>query len=913
MSISACLFSFLLVGSMNFKALPLEETGLNVETICQDSMGNMWYGGIDGLTKYDGKRYTHFKYGAGFQDCDPDSHIYKLLCDRNGVIWAAHISGLSVYDGNSLSFDSFPSPGGSITDLIQVSDGLFLLIVGRQLWLFDYGRKQFSRSGIPDELLSLTVTAIYDNNGDIYIAADDGRIYLTTSHFNPPQEFASIGCKVNCILKNEDTIWAGTEGKGLWTVSDQARQVDNGSTDIVKSLCLDRNGLLWIGTKNGLKILENGVFHAFRYEYYTPGSISHDSICDIFIDWQGTMWLGTYFGGVCYYTPQSSQFETIVSKPGSKELSGNVISDIVEDKDGSLWIGTNSGGLNHMLADGTFEHISSGGDNPVDVKCIFISPATGRIYVGADRSEILLLDRKKKALKPLGMGGPNSSYGCYAMVDNLRGGFFACGSDGLYEFDEKSGHFSKLYISEDVSNIKSMMLDSRGTLWIGKKYGVSALETKTGMVLQFPEVLSSIQYVEAFIEDADGKIWMASNTGVYTFDSASQEVVSFSERDGLPDHVIHGIEQDSAGVLWISTDNGLCRLDPSDNSAWTFTTADGLLDNRFTPFAHCRARSGKMYFGSLHGIISFNPSAVTMHSEMVDPVISGVEVNGAWRSVSDGRLLLRPSERDVAFIFSCPDYISADNGKFFYRLDGVDADWCEAGKDWRAVYLALRPGDYTFRLQYRNSAGVSNESQAVLHLKLRAPWYNTYAARMIGVILLLVGVLAVFIWLLSRKDKEYKAQIEQERSDLLRSFSLEFVKMGANKTADKDAVVERNYNKTDEAFMRQAMNVATENIGNPDFSIDDFAAKMLMSRSNLNIRVKALFGVSPLDFLKTVRFNEACRLLKEDKYSVAEISYKVGFASPSYFTAAFRHFMGCTPREWLRDNPPDIPGSQSPR
>ena len=902
MSILTCLISAVLASSLYFKALPLEETGLNVATICQDNIGNMWYGGIDGLTKYDGKRYTHFKYGVSQNESDPDTHIYKILCDNNGLIWAAHISGLSLYDSGSVSFVSFPSPGGSLTDLIQLSQTSYLLISGKQLWIFNYGQKTFTRDGIPEELLTITATTLYDNGTDILIGTEDGDIYLTTAQFTSPLKIAQIGCKVNCILKDGEKIWAGTEGKGLWEVRESAWQVENGTNDIVKSLCLDRNGLLWMGTKNGLKILEDGSFHSFHYEYYTPGSISHDSICDIFMDWQGTMWLGTYFGGVCYYTPQSSQFESIVSKPGTKELSGNVISDIVEDRDGSLWIGTNSGGLNHMLPDGRFEHIRSGGDNPVDVKCIYISQHTGRIYVGADRSEILLLDRRSNALKPLGLGGPQNSYGCYAMVDNLHGGFYAGGSDGLYEFDEKSGHFSKLYISEDVSNIKSMMLDSRGILWIGKKYGVTALETKTGMVLGIPEVLSSLQYVEAFLEDAGGKIWMASNGGVYTYEQSSGEVVSYTERDGLPDHVVHGIEQDSSGVLWISTDKGLFRMDPSDGGSWTFTTADGLLDNRFTPYAHCTTRSGKMYFGSLHGVICFNPLDITMYSEMVNPVISGVEVNGALRTINGDKLVLKPNERDVVFVFSCPDYISGDNGKFFYMLDGVDADWCEAGKDWRAAYLALRPGEYTFRLRYRNSAGVSSDSLALIHLRLLAPWYKTYAARTTAIVLLILGILALFVWLLSRKDKEYKAQIEQERSDLLRSFSLEFVKLGADRNAGKFIPSGTTFTKSDEEFMKQAMNVAKENIGNPDFSIDDFAAKMLMSRSNLNLRIKAKFGVSPLDFLKTVRFNEACRLLLEDKYSVAEISYKVGFATPSYFTAAFRHFMGCTPREWLRMN-----------
>ena len=74
---------------------------------------------------YDGKRFTHFKYSSQLEACDPDSHIYKLLCDDDGQIWAAHISGLSVFDGSNLSFDSFPSPEGSLTNLIQLGHGKY--------------------------------------------------------------------------------------------------------------------------------------------------------------------------------------------------------------------------------------------------------------------------------------------------------------------------------------------------------------------------------------------------------------------------------------------------------------------------------------------------------------------------------------------------------------------------------------------------------------------------------------------------------------------------------------------------------------------------------------------------------------------------------------------------------------------
>ena len=897
MGILSLILASLLSGNIFFKSLPLEDAGLNVSTICQDRMGIMWFGGIEGLTRYDGRHYSHFRSRNKY---DPDSHVKKLICDADGNVWAAHFGGLSRFDRETNTFINFPAPSGALSDVLQISPKKFLLISGRQLWLFDSDGQSYSRDGLPATLLSAKISSLAKDGNIISIGTSDGTVFQTsTSLGGECRELTSTQYQINCILPEKGgKLWLGTEGKGLWVYDGEIRQLEKDRSDFVRTLCLDRSGNLWIGTKNGLKIMEGDTVHEFHYDYYSPGSISHDSIVAIFMDGQGSMWMGTYYGGVCYYTTQSSQFSSIVSRPGKGNLSGNVISDIVEDQDGSLWIGTNSEGLNHMLPSGKFEHFGSEGDVPVDIKSIYISPRSGQIYIGADRSDLLLLDRKKKSLHPFGDEGCRS---CYAIVDDLHGGFYAGGENGLFHYDEKTAFGARVYISEDVSNIKSMKLDSRGILWIGWKYGLTALQTGSGKVIGLPEQLLSLQYVEAILEDRSGKMWIGADNGLFSYNLASGEIESFSE-DILPDRVIHGIEEDESGVLWVSTDNGLWRFDPSTGDKWTFTTADGLLDNRFTPYAHCLTRDGRLFFGSLHGIVSFDPKTITMHSETVAPVISGIEINGLLRGVPADNIVLKPNEKDISFSFSSPDYISLNNGRFFYKLEGMDESWHEADVDWLATYRSLRPGEYTFKLKYRNSSGVSSETEAHVHLKLLAPWYQTYAARLTGIILLLLVVLALFIWMLSRKDKEYKAEMNKVRSDLLRDFSLEFVKFGSNHTEGKESSVATSFNSSDEVFMRQAMKVVKENIDNPEFSIDDFASNMLMSRSNLNLRVRALFGVSPLDFIKTVRFNEACRLLLSGKHSVSEISYKVGFATPSYFTAAFRRFLGCTPSDYIREN-----------
>ena len=896
------LLALILAGTRQFTPLPLDETGINIETVCQDSLGNIWLGGIDGLRRYDGNRYMRFKSGLPSDAFAPDSHIYSIVCDEKGLVWVAHINGVSQFDSSTQTFRNYPAPAGSVSYLLPLTGHRYLSGSEKRLWIFDKEAGRFTREGLPETLIAEVVTAVYKYGNTVYLGTDDGRILMTDDRLSDVRAIqADFGyCQINCLLQDSPShLWVGTEGKGLWEVS-----LPDGSTrtavraGIIKSLCTDNDGALWIGSKNGLYILQDGVFSTYHYDYDTPGSITHDSISDIFRDSQGTMWLGTYFGGACYYTPYSYQFTNIVSRPGAGNLAGNVISDIVEDHDGTLWIGSNSGGLNHLLKDGSFELIRSGGDSPLDVKCIYISPQTGRVYIGADRSEIMTLDRKTGTLKTLGPGGPQSTYGCYALVDSGHGGFYTIGNDGLYEYDEKSGRFSKIYAGEDITNVKSMMLDSRGILWIGKKFGVIALQTDTGEALTLPEVLLSIQYIEDFHEDARGTIWLGSNSGLYAYDPVSGDVSSYGEEDGLPDRVVHGIEEDASGVMWVSTDNGLWCFRPSSGENWTFTTADGLLDNRFTPYAHCYTNEGKMYFGSLHGMVSFDPLSVSMHRETVAPVLSGIEVNGIWRGVPTDNLILRPKERDITFQFSSPDYISGKNGRFYYKLEGADKDWIEAGTDREAVYHGLKPGNYTFLLRYRNSSGAYSEASPC-RIRVRAHWYETVAARMTGIVLLILAVFAGITWLLSRKEEEHKVEMEKVRSDLLRDFSLEFVGIGANKTLDKESSVAKVFEKSDENFMRQAMKVVRDNIDNQDFSIDDSAARMFMSRSNLNLRVRALFGVSPLEFIKTVRFNEACRLLLEKKHSVAEIGYMVGFATPSYFASAFHRFMGCTPSEYI--------------
>lgn len=105
---------------------------------------------------------------------------------------------------------------------------------------------------------------------------------------------------------------------------------------------------------------------------------------------------------------------------------------------------------------------------------------------------------------------------------------------------------------------------------------------------------------------------------------------------------------------------------------------------------------------------------------------------------------------------------------------------------------------------------------------------------------------------------------------------------------------------TDEKFLTNVMAVIEENIEDENFSLDDFARKMNISRSILNNKLQSLTNQTPIEFVRNIRLKRAARLLTLNAYTVSEISFKVGISAPRYFSTIFKKQFGMTPKEYAR-------------
>lgn len=114
-----------------------------------------------------------------------------------------------------------------------------------------------------------------------------------------------------------------------------------------------------------------------------------------------------------------------------------------------------------------------------------------------------------------------------------------------------------------------------------------------------------------------------------------------------------------------------------------------------------------------------------------------------------------------------------------------------------------------------------------------------------------------------------------------------------------------DYQTGDKEFLEQAFHCVEQHIQDSDFDIVQMASELCMSRSTLSRKLKALTGLTPLDFVRNIKLKYACSLLKT-RIGVADVAYSIGISSPKYFTKCFKEAFGLTPSDYQAQSLNDI-------
>lgn len=104
--------------------------------------------------------------------------------------------------------------------------------------------------------------------------------------------------------------------------------------------------------------------------------------------------------------------------------------------------------------------------------------------------------------------------------------------------------------------------------------------------------------------------------------------------------------------------------------------------------------------------------------------------------------------------------------------------------------------------------------------------------------------------------------------------------------------------EADREFMEKVRTLVEDNISDESFSVDIMCDRLNMSRSALLRKIKSLFGLSPIEVIRTIKLKKAAELIQDGRYRISDVCYMVGIATPSYFSKLFFKQFGMTPKDF---------------
>ncbi len=792
---------------IHFSHIGLEE-GLSHSTIFsinQDKEGNLWFVTYDGVNKYDGYNFTVYRH----QYTNPNSIASDIsrciTVDDSDRIWVGTREGLSLYNHHKDMFSNYYYKKNglnvAVTSIVPIKKDWLMLGTSEGILLFDVQKECFLSDTLPSSLHGLQPIVLVRQDDCIYIGAEGG-VYIYTLSNGILEKLVDIpaGIKVHAILcQMFNRIWLATEGDGLYLYNVKTKELRNYryedgksglNSNYVRSLALDTENRLWVGTYGGLNIYKEGTdsFLSFKSSEIQEGSLSQNSVRSIFRDSQGGMWLGTYWGGLNYYHPLCNRFQRIKHVPFLNSLSDNVVSCIVEDNKHNLWIGTSNGGLNYYdNASQIYKNYLFNSDNQdvpfKDIKTVYVDEEQDKVYVGAHAEGMMALHRKSGHIEYYNRHNSNlPSNNIYSIISDGDGGLWVASLEYLLHFDVNSRSFTIVDEDRDGHQLKQynhlLFRDSKQRIWAGGEMGISVFNQAGTSLLantdfQIAPVLKQAS-VNCFYETSE-YMWIGTRNGLFALKENDKQFLQYTTADGLPSNVVYGILEDAYGHLWISTNQGLSCLNPESRKFRNFTIMDGLQGNQFNAGAYCRKDNGYMLFGGVNGITSFRPETLIDNPYTPKPIINKLFVYNKEVLPDDetgilkesiayvDHITLSSSQNSFAISFVVSNYIAGKHNTFAYKLEGYNDVWYKQNDISLVSYSNLPAGDYTFCIKAANNDGKWNEEPAMLHIRILPVWYCTWWALSLFALsfaLLVFGIVR-FFWL----RKSMQAEIRMERLD----------------------------------------------------------------------------------------------------------------------------------------------------
>ncbi|MEX2603001.1 MAG: two-component regulator propeller domain-containing protein, partial [Gracilimonas sp.] len=752
----------------------------HITSLYSDSTNTLWITTRNGVYKYypetgEIKTITEYDYNTE----TIVNNYNSIKPDRDGNIWVSNnFRGMLKFEGLTDEFREVDISGvthlrrGGIssifTDFIIDNSGIFWFgTLNEGLMKYDpisnpfrhYPIDETSKTGLSGSgAFGLLVSEVRPNT--VYIGTRAGWLNILNRETETIERYTYLnvndmfGGSIRSIAENEDgSLWLGTWGDGLIETNSQYQEINRYTNDpesftglsgnAVRVLKKHPNGDLWIGTDFGLNVLESDTRQIKRIQNIftrTYPKQLYDIANSLYTGEQAISRIAQVDDNadLSQSVNIESAGEYLIVATGEGDANGMYDFGWLENDEGVIiWSAEN--------LDDTF-HAGGGIKNRGRIDLISLDAGTVHLRYKSDDSH---------SFDSWNVEAPT--------FINLWGIALVKIDDQNTQADIRENlqqPNNDLYING--SSIRDIQIDVKDNniLWISD-FGLSKINLTDNTVHTYnhnPEDQNSISsdLIYGIYQEPTGALWLATDQGLNHFDTDTDTVIRYTEKDGLPTNFTEAILPGENGGLWISTQNGLSQMIPSESigkvTFINYNASDGIGGENFIGLIADKTDDGTYYFGGEHGLTEF----ANIQANLTPPQMFISDIKISNKSVLEmgensplnnslfktDHLDLSYKQNDLSFDFSALHFGNPQKNQYAHMLDGFDENWIYDNRNF-ASYTNLEPGEYTFRVRGSNSDGIWNEEGRSISISIASPWWKTIWAYSFYLMLLIGGVISV--------------------------------------------------------------------------------------------------------------------------------------------------------------------------
>jgi ligand-binding sensor domain-containing protein len=738
------------------------ENGLpqnSVNSITQTKDGYLWLATFDGLVRFDGLKFKTFNTTNTPEF--KSNGIKKLFTDSEDRLWIISSDGnLIEYHKGEFTAHSLPAKLNIEVNVIVDFENESVLVLCSNNKFYRLQNKHFTEisfgnlkkinsiqtlntnqlyiatenglySYINEELSEFpqfkgkAISELYRSPFSEVIVNDEHKLYAVHANSCKFLQFQADLSKLGnytlgyndekklCVL-TENGVLLLSENGSSW-ISAQSGLSSNST----RSIFVDREKNLWIGTNNGgLNKLKPKLFKAYSKE----NGMFNDGATAILESWNGSIYIGNNCGGV-------SEFFRNRFQQRLKQAKDKCVWSLMEDSGQDLWLGTYGGGIykydktnpqnNYTVKDGLSSNVIFSIFQDTK-QTVWVGTATGlNSYSGNNFTRV----------------DSSFHHSVTYIYEDKNGELWLCTDIGLATV--KNNKIIAKDKSKGFKNTATRFIyeDTEGIFWIGT-HGSGLARIKNGKTFYYNDHTTQLdKNVWSIAEDKNGNLWMPSNSGMY--------VVDKKELNDLAD-----INSRELNPILLSKEDGLKSIE---------------FNGGFQP-SMLKSSTGEFWFPTVKGVVVVNPSMLSKPYTKSKIVIEQLLVDEKITEIKDSVVLLA-DDNAISVSFTSPSFINPSKICFEYKLEGIDNTWISIGTDREVRIKSVPSGSHFLRIRVAGSISTS-EVSILINKPLvfwKDPKFITIASLLSVFIILLVTIGAISY---VRKRERIKTQINKQYANI---------------------------------------------------------------------------------------------------------------------------------------------------